>query len=161
MDVVGDDLYHQRMDITSPDGAPAFSPLAGVVATFMSRLTEFAFEPGLIAAVDQHAAAVCDALDAFAWPGEPGGCDEWPGGPDESVALSTTMPPLAAELPAGVSVSLPAQRTVSREDLSDYVLGFNDALAENRWSEPVGYDFATLRLTAICWLVRERDLLDR
>ena len=54
---------------------------------------------------------------------------------------------------------IPAQRTVGREELTDYVLGFNDVLAENGWEEPVGYDFATLRLTAICWLVREQDLL--
>ena len=114
------------MDITPPDDAPAFSPLAGVVATFMPRLAEFAFEPGLVAAVDQHAAAVCDTL---------GGT------------------------PTTRSAMIPAQRTVQREDLTDYVLGFNDALTENRWREPVGYDFATLRLTAICWLVREQNLL--
>jgi hypothetical protein len=129
-------LYHQQMDISPPDDAPAFSPLAGVVASFMPRLAEFAFEPGLVAAVDQHAAAVCDTLC-----GESG--------------------PLPAKLPAGLSAAIPAQRTLNREDLADYVLGFSDALAENRWREPVGYDFATLRLTAICWLVKERDLLDR
>ena len=128
------------MDITSPDDAPAFSPLAGVVATFMSRLTEFAFEPGLVAAVDQHAAAVCDTL--------------------ADLSTTTSLSDFPTELPSGLSAAIPAQRPVSREDLSDYVLGFNDALAENRWREPVGYDFATLRLTAICWLVRERDLLD-
>jgi hypothetical protein len=115
------------MDITPPDDVPAFSPLAGVVATFMSRLTEFAFEPGLVAAVDQHAAEVCDSL----------------GGP----------------APAAMSALIPAQRTVHREDLTDYVLGFSDGLAENQWREPVGYDFATLRLTAICWLIKEKDLL--
>jgi hypothetical protein len=146
-------LYHQRMDITSPDGAPAFSPLAGVVATFMPRLTEFAFEPGLVAAVDQHAAAVCDTLADLS-PTTLGSSAE-PGS-----SADPMLAPLPAELPAGMSVAIPAQRTVSREDLSDYVLGFNDALAENRWREPVGYDFATLRLTAICWLVRDRDLLD-
>ena len=123
------------MDITSPDDAPAFSPLAGVVATFMPRLAEFAFDPGLVAAVDQHAAAVCDTL----------------------ADLSPTAAPTPSTEP--MSAAIPAQRTVSREELSDYVLGFNDALAENRWREPVGYDFATLRLTAICWLVKERDLL--
>jgi hypothetical protein len=88
----------------------------------MPRLAEFAFDPGLIAAIDQHAAAVCDTL-----------------GP--------------------TSARLPAQRTVDRAELTDYVLGFNDVLAEQGWREPVGYDFATLRLTAICWLVREKDLL--
>ena len=134
------------MDITSPDDAPAFSPLAGVVATFMPRLAEFAFEPGLVAAVDQHAAAVCDTLD---------GLLPSAGRDAEGETRNETV--------HGVSLSaaIPAQRAVSREDLSDYVLGFNDALAENRWVEPVGYDFATLRLTAICWLIREQDLLDR
>jgi hypothetical protein len=111
------------MDFPSPDGATAFSPLAGVVATFMPRLAEFAFEPGLVAAVDQHAAAVCDTL-----------ADDY-------------------------TAHIPGQRTVSREDLSDYVLGFRDVLTENNWQEPVGYDFATLRLTAICWLIKEKDLL--
>jgi hypothetical protein len=113
------------MDFPPHDDAPsATSPLAGVVAAFMPRLSEFAFEPGLVAAVDQHAAAVCDTL-----------------------SLS----------PSGVHI--PAQRTVGREELADYVLGFSDVLSEQGWEEPVGYDFATLRLTAICWLVREKDLL--
>jgi hypothetical protein len=114
------------MDFPPHDDAPPLaSPLAGVVAAFMPRLAEFAFEPGLVAAVDQHAAAVCDTL--------------------------STAP--SAEVP------FPVQRTVAREDLTDYVLGFKDVLAETGWEEPVGYDFATLRLTAICWLVREQDLL--
>ncbi|MFE0649218.1 DUF6401 family natural product biosynthesis protein [Streptomyces sp. NPDC059534] len=96
-------------------------PLIGVAATYMPRLTEFTSEPGLVAAVDQHAAAVRDAL-------------------------------------------VPAQRrrrngTLRREELADYVLGFTDWLAEARWTEPAGHDFATLRLTAVCWLIREHDLL--
>ncbi|GAA2053674.1 hypothetical protein GCM10009839_71990 [Catenulispora yoronensis] len=112
------------MDFPPPqdDAPPMASPLAGVVAAFMPRLAEFAFDPGLVAAVDQHAAAVCDTL-------------------------------------AASGAQLPTQRTVDREMLTDYVLGFNDVLAEKGWQEPVGYDFATLRLTAICWLVREKDLL--
>ncbi|GAA1988928.1 DUF6401 family natural product biosynthesis protein [Catenulispora subtropica] len=112
------------MDFPPPhdDAPPMASPLAGVVAAFMPRLAEFAFDPGLVAAIDQHAAAVCDTL-----------------GPTGAL--------------------LPTQRTVDRAELTDYVLGFNDVLAEKGWQEPVGYDFATLRLTAICWLVREKDLL--
>ncbi|MEU6165345.1 DUF6401 family natural product biosynthesis protein [Streptomyces tanashiensis] len=97
-------------------------PLIDVAATYMPRLSEFSFEPGLVAAVDQHAAAVCDAL-----------------------------------LPARRG---PEGRTVRREELADYVLGFTDWLAEAEWTEPVGHDFATLRLTAVCWLIREHDLLD-
>ncbi|MGW5419251.1 DUF6401 family natural product biosynthesis protein [Streptomyces sp. NPDC003943] len=100
-------------------------PLLGVAATYMPRLSEFAFEPGLVAAVDQHAAAVCDAL----------------------------VP--AQRGPQGA----PRARTVRREELADYVLGFTDRLAEADWVEPVGHDFATLRLTAVCWLIREYDLL--
>ncbi|MET9950290.1 DUF6401 family natural product biosynthesis protein [Streptomyces sp. NPDC006339] len=101
-------------------------PLVGVTATYMPRLSEFAFEPGLVAAVDQHAAAVCDAL-----------------------------------IPAqrGPHDRMPRPRTVRREELADYVLGFTDWLAEVDWVEPVGHDFATLRLTAVCWLIREYDLL--
>ncbi|MFF0556210.1 DUF6401 family natural product biosynthesis protein [Streptomyces sp. NPDC020472] len=87
----------------------------------MPRLSEFSFEPGLVAAVDQHAAAVCDAL----------------------------FPPRRG----------PEGRTVRREELADYVLGFTDWLSEVDWTEPVGHDFATLRLTAVCWLIREHDLL--
>ncbi|MFJ9827233.1 DUF6401 family natural product biosynthesis protein [Streptomyces sp. NPDC101160] len=101
-------------------------PLVGVAATYMPRLSEFAFEPGLVAAVDQHAAAVCDALV----PARRGG-------------------------PHGV----PPARTIRREELADYVLGFTDRLTEVDWVEPVGHDFATLRLTAVCWLIREHDLL--
>ncbi|MEU1277933.1 DUF6401 family natural product biosynthesis protein [Streptomyces sp. NPDC005805] len=110
------------MDAALPDGGPPGCPLPGVAAAFMPRLSEFAFEPGLVAAVDQHAAHVRDAL-------------------------------------------LPAQRrageALRREDLGDYVLGFTDWLAEHGWTEPVGHDFATLRLTAVCWLIREHDLLGR
>ena len=51
------------MDFPPHDDAPPLaSPLAGVVAAFMPRLAEFAFDPGLLAAIDQHAAAVCDTL---------------------------------------------------------------------------------------------------
>ncbi|MET7760225.1 DUF6401 family natural product biosynthesis protein [Streptomyces sp. NPDC005389] len=97
-------------------------PLIGVAATYMPRLSEMTSEPGLAAAVDQHAAAVRDAL-----------------------------------IPAQRG---PRGRTVRREELADYVLGFTDWLTGADWTEPVGHDFATLRLTAVCWLIREYDLLD-
>ncbi|MEV4425039.1 DUF6401 family natural product biosynthesis protein [Streptomyces sp. R-07] len=96
-------------------------PLIDVAATYMPRLSEFSFEPGLVAAVDQHAAAVCDAL-----------------------------------VPAQRG---PEGRTVRREELADYVLGFTDWLSEVDWTEPAGHDFATLHLTAVCWLIKEHDLL--
>ncbi|MFF8031496.1 MULTISPECIES: DUF6401 family natural product biosynthesis protein [unclassified Streptomyces] len=48
----------------------------------------------------------------------------------------------------------------SREDLTDYALGFLDALAELDWREPVGHDYAVCRLTAVSWLVRRHGLLD-
>lgn len=88
-------------------------PLARVWERFGPRLAEMAFEPGLVAALDQHAAAVRDVL---------GGADAYP-------------------------------RT-----LGDYTLGFLDALREAGWREHVGYDFATLRLTAVSWLIREYGL---
>jgi hypothetical protein len=72
-----------------------------------------AFEPGLVAAIDQHAAAVRDLL---------GGAEAYP------------------------------------QTLGDYTLGFLDALEEADWSEHVGYDFASLRLTAVSWLIREHRL---
>ena len=85
------------------------SPLAAVADEFGRRLAELAFEPGLVAAVDQHSAAVRDALE---------------GHHHEHGAL--------------------------REALTDYVLGFTDALRELGWRAHEGYDFATLRLTAVC-----------
>ncbi|WP_419994103.1 DUF6401 family natural product biosynthesis protein [Streptomyces boninensis] len=112
------------MHNVSPDSGPPGCPLTAVTAQYLPRLSEFAFEPGLVAAVDQHAAAVRDTL-------APGS--------------SAHVPGPRAEL--------------RREDLTDYVLGFTDVLGENGWREPVGYDFAALRLTAVCWLVREYDLL--
>jgi Family of unknown function (DUF6401) len=126
------------VDITPDPGpggehGPPACPLTAVTARYLPRLSEFAFEPGLVAAVDQHAAAVRDAL-------APG--------------ARTPRTAGAPSTPAGL---LPHQ--VRREDLTDYVLGFTDVLAENDWREPVGYDFAALRLTAVCWLVREYDLL--
>jgi hypothetical protein len=87
------------------------SPLSEVWERFGPRLPEMAFEPGLVAALDQHAAAVRDVL---------GGVDRWA--------------------------------------LAAYALGFLDALREGGWCENVGYDFATLRLTAIAWLIREYRL---
>ncbi|MFG3055169.1 DUF6401 family natural product biosynthesis protein [Kitasatospora sp. NPDC048239] len=98
---------------------PAGCPLPGIAAAFSSRLAEFAFEPGLVAAVDQHAAQVRELLYAQ--------------GPD--------LLPLPLE----------------RAELSDYAVGFLAALGEIGWREPVGYDFAVYRLTAICWLLREQE----
>ncbi|MEU5366280.1 DUF6401 family natural product biosynthesis protein [Streptomyces sp. NPDC005925] len=46
-----------------------------------------------------------------------------------------------------------------REALTDYALGFLDALDEMDWREPVGHDYAVCRLTAISWLARRHDLL--
>jgi hypothetical protein len=98
------------------------SPLATVVTAFAPRLAEFAFEPGFVAAVDQHVAAVRERVGA-------------------------TGPGLEPGPPDG-------------ETLSDYALGFLDALAETGWDEPPGHDFAVCRLTAVCWLIRRYDLLD-
>lgn len=46
-----------------------------------------------------------------------------------------------------------------RTALADYALGFIDALAETRWHEPVAYDYAVCRLTALTWLVRRHRLV--
>ncbi|MFE1380040.1 DUF6401 family natural product biosynthesis protein [Streptomyces sp. NPDC058740] len=100
-------------------------PLAEVAAAYSPRLSECSSEPALMAALDQHAAAVCDAL-----------------------------------VPAqrGASGRAVARR-VGREELTDYVLGFTDWLAEAGWVEPAGHDFATLRLTAVSRLIRDQGLL--
>lgn len=100
--VLGDPVFGDR-----PAGT---TPLAAVHGQFARRLPEMAFEPGLVAAVDQHAAAIRDAVQ-----GHPS----------------------------------------MREALTDYVLGFTDALREIGWSAHEGYDFATLRLTAVCHFMRE------
>lgn len=42
------------------------------------------------------------------------------------------------------------------ELLGDYTLGFTDVLAEIGWHEPVGYDYAVCRLTAVSWLIHEQ-----
>lgn len=46
-----------------------------------------------------------------------------------------------------------------RDALADYALGFLDALAETGWREPVGYDYAVCRLTALSWLVNRHRFL--
>ncbi|MCW8382668.1 DUF6401 family natural product biosynthesis protein [Streptomyces justiciae] len=46
-----------------------------------------------------------------------------------------------------------------RDVLTDYALGFLDALEEMDWREPVGHDYAVCRLTAISWLALHHDLL--
>ncbi|WP_316248198.1 DUF6401 family natural product biosynthesis protein [Streptomyces sp. TRM49041] len=100
---------------------PSLSPLSDVAAAYAPRLAEFAFEPGFVAAVDQHVAALRERIGAD-------GPELVPGPPDHEL-------------------------------LSDYALGFLDALAESDWDEPPGYDYAVCRLTAICWLVHRYDLL--
>ncbi|HEV3169119.1 MAG TPA: DUF6401 family natural product biosynthesis protein [Actinocrinis sp.] len=95
------------------DAAGQPSPLGALVDRFGPRLSEMAFEPGLVAAVDQHAAAVRDAVGGH----------------------------------HGL-----------RATLADYVMGFTDALRQIGWDEPTGHDFASLRLTAVCWLIREHGL---
>lgn len=97
-----------------PFGAPDATPLAAIVEQFGGRLPELAFEPGLVAAVDQHSAAVRDAVYTDAY------------GQDSL-----------------------------HEALTDYVLGFTDALREMGWEANEGYDFASLRLTAVCFFMRE------
>lgn len=89
---------------------PGMSPLAAIAEQYGWRLPELAFEPGLVAAVDQHAAAVRDVVHGH--------------------------------------------RSL-REALSDYVLGFTDALHEMGWLAHEGYDFATVRLIAVCHFMRE------
>ncbi|MFJ4877128.1 DUF6401 family natural product biosynthesis protein [Streptomyces sp. NPDC088745] len=46
-----------------------------------------------------------------------------------------------------------------REALADYALGFVDALTEIDWREPVAYDYAVCRLTALTYLVRRHRLV--
>lgn len=115
------DVRHARRVPPGLPHQPAGCPLPGIVAAFTPRLAEFAFEPGFVAAVDQHVAQLRELLYAQ--------------GPE--------LLPL----------------TVGRAELSEYAQGFLDALTEIGWREPVGYDFAVHRLTAICWLVREQGLL--
>lgn len=100
------------------DYAPGTAPLAALADQFARRLPELAFEPGLVAAVDQHSAAIRDAVYEPAY-SRVGGHDSL------------------------------------REALTDYVLGFTDALREMGWHTHEGYDFATLRLTAVCHFMRE------
>lgn len=90
--------------------------LSALMERFSPRLPEMAFEPGLVAAIDQHAAAVRDAV----------------------LAAGTAEP--------------------FHIRLGDYVLGFVDALRELGWTETAGFDFASLRLTAVCWLIRDRGV---
>lgn len=62
------DLAARIGEFAVPDAVPAVlpadSPLAATAVRFGLRLPELAFEPGLVAAVDQHAAAVRDAAAA-------------------------------------------------------------------------------------------------
>ncbi|TMR10274.1 hypothetical protein ETD86_40310 [Nonomuraea turkmeniaca] len=82
-----------------------------------TQLARMGSDPGLVAAVDQHAAVLRDAIP------------------------------------------------LDRETLGDYLLGFLDELRHRGWaftsepSEPADLDAAALRLTAVCWLARERGFL--
>ncbi|WP_326712010.1 DUF6401 family natural product biosynthesis protein [Streptomyces sp. NBC_01474] len=76
--------------------------------------------------------------------------------PGFTAAVDQHVAELRDKLEAGGGALQP--QTPDREVLSDYALGFLDALAENGWREPVGHDYAVCRLTAISWLVRRHDL---
>ncbi|WP_188187765.1 DUF6401 family natural product biosynthesis protein [Nonomuraea sp. SYSU D8015] len=76
-----------------------------------SQLARMGSDPGLVAAVDQHAAVLRDAIP------------------------------------------------LDRETLGDYLLGFLDELRHRGWSFTGEPDAAALRLTAVCWLARERGFL--
>ncbi len=54
---------------------PHLSPLSTVTTAYAPRLAEFAFEPGFVAAVDQHVAALRERIGA-------GGPELVPGPPD-------------------------------------------------------------------------------
>ncbi|TYB68970.1 hypothetical protein FXF51_09320 [Nonomuraea sp. PA05] len=76
-----------------------------------AQLARMDGDPGLVAAVDQHAAVLRDAIP------------------------------------------------LDRETLGDYLLGFLDELRYRGWAFTDEVDSASLRLTAVCWLTRELDLL--
>lgn len=115
----------------------AASPLRWLMETLgHAQLERMAADPSLVAAVDQHAAELRETI------------------------------------------------SLDRETLGDYLLGFADELRERNWSFhefhelqefPAlhelhelsglpgfrgGHDPAAVRLTAICWLARELNLLD-
>jgi hypothetical protein len=91
----------------------AASPLSWIMKMLgADQLARMAEEPTLLAEVDQHAAAVRDAI------------------------------------------------VLDRETLGDYLLGFLDELVERGWRFTGQRDFATFRLTAICWLARELGFLN-
>ncbi|MBB6352225.1 DUF6401 family natural product biosynthesis protein [Nonomuraea muscovyensis] len=91
----------------------AAAPLHWLMNTLgHAQLERMAAEPGLVAAVDQHAAELRETI------------------------------------------------SLDRETLGDYLLGFADELRDRGWSFHGGHDAAAVRLTAICWLARELNLLD-
>ncbi|MBF8188600.1 hypothetical protein ITP53_23300 [Nonomuraea sp. K274] len=49
---------------------------------------------------------------------------------------------------------------LDRETLGDYLLGFIDELRQRGWVLGDEPDAAALRLTAVCWLARERGFLE-
>ncbi|TDE39517.1 hypothetical protein E1295_32865 [Nonomuraea mesophila] len=78
-----------------------------------AQLARMHADPGMVAAVDQHAAVLRDAIP------------------------------------------------LDRETLGDYLLGFLDELRHRGWifsGDETGAP--ALRLTAVCWLARELDLLE-
>lgn len=77
-----------------------------------AQLAMMVENPGMVAAVDQHAAVLRDAIP------------------------------------------------LDRETLGDYLLGFLDELRHRGWAFTGEPDAPSLRLTAVCWLTRELDLLD-
>ncbi|MEU6661530.1 DUF6401 family natural product biosynthesis protein [Streptomyces sp. NPDC046821] len=77
--------------------------------------------------------------------------------PGFTAAVDQHVAELRDKLAAGGGDTL-LPRAPDPEILSDYALGFLDALSENGWREPVGHDYAVCRLTAISWLVRRHEL---
>ncbi|HZG05933.1 MAG TPA: DUF6401 family natural product biosynthesis protein [Streptomyces sp.] len=90
----------------------ARDPLAWLAAHYGPRLPLLARKPGLLAAVDQHAAALRDAVP------------------------------------------------LTRQHLTDYLLGFLDELHANGWHPHHPEPFPALRLLAVCHLADRLGMLE-
>lgn len=124
----------------------SYSVLTALMASVGSTgLAVAAAEPGLLALVDQHAAAIRESLTSLTAPR-----------PTE----------ITDELPTEVTDELPVDPPrLSAAVLAGYAEGVRDAAIEHGWQPPVGpvdwseADWVLIRLLAVCAVARNTGLL--
>lgn len=108
---------------------PPTSPLSAVAVAYTPRLAEFAFEPGFVAAVDQHVAALRERIGA-------GGPGLEPGPPDPEILADYALGFLDALAERGWDEPVGHDFAVCRLTAVCWLIRRYDLLGAARGEEP-------------------------